>query len=68
MVGALLLTEAITYSPPGTALYKAVTAGSPGAAVPALDFAPPPAGPRVTGRTLSGSGVSSIGDFRKEQR
>jgi hypothetical protein len=54
-VGAILasfvLIEAITYSPVGTALYRVVTAGSPGAAAPPLDFAPPPAGPQVTGRS-----------------
>jgi len=51
MLGVLLLTEAITYSPLGASLYRGVTAGTPGAAVPALDFAPPPPGPRVTGRS-----------------
>ena len=50
LIGSLLLTEAITYSPVGDALYRAVTAGSPGASVPPLDFAAPPAGPLVTGR------------------
>jgi hypothetical protein len=45
MLGCFILTEAITYSPVGTALYRVVTAGSPGAAVPPLSFAPPPAGP-----------------------
>jgi hypothetical protein len=43
-IGAILsvyvLTELITYSPIGTALYNAVVAGSPGAALPALDFPP----------------------------
>jgi hypothetical protein len=53
MVGCLLATEAITYSPVGNAIYGAVTAGSPGAAVSPLGFAPPPAGPPVTGRTAS---------------
>lgn len=53
MVGSLVLTEAITYSPVGSALYRAVTAGSPGAAVPPLDFPPPPAGPLVTGRVAA---------------
>jgi hypothetical protein len=51
MLGAFVLAEAITYSPVGTALYQAVTDGSPGAAVPPLDFAPPPAGPLITGRS-----------------
>ena len=51
MVGSLLLTEAITYSPVGQAIYRGVTAGSPGAAVAPLAFAPPPAGPLRTGRT-----------------
>jgi hypothetical protein len=54
-VGAILasfvLIEAITYSPVGTALYRVVTAGSPGASVAPLDFAPPPAGALVTGRS-----------------
>ena len=50
MIGSFVLTEAITYSPAGTALYAAVTKGSPGAQVAPLDFAPPPAGPLVTGR------------------
>jgi hypothetical protein len=53
MIGCLLATEAITYSPLGGAIYRAVTAGSPGAAVPPLDFAPPPAGPLITGRTAA---------------
>jgi hypothetical protein len=50
MIGALFVTEAITYSPVGGALYRAVAAGSPGAAVAPLDFAAPPAGPLITGR------------------
>jgi hypothetical protein len=45
MAGCLLVTEAITYSPVGDALYREVAAGSPGAAVAPLDFAAPPAGP-----------------------
>ena len=51
MLACLVLTEAITYSPVGTALYRVVTAGSPGAAVPPLDFAPPPETALMTGRS-----------------
>src|SRR4051794_6912556 len=51
MLACFVLTEAVTYSPVGTALYHVTTAGSPGAAVPALDFAPPPATALVTGRS-----------------
>jgi hypothetical protein len=50
MIGAFLLIEAITYSGVGQALYRGVTADSPGAAVPPLQFAPPPTGPLMTGR------------------
>lgn len=45
MAACLILTEAVTYSPMGAALYEAVTAGSPGASVAPLDFPPPPGGP-----------------------
>ncbi|MCY7397842.1 MAG: hypothetical protein LH466_03250 [Sphingomonas bacterium] len=50
MVVTMALTEAITYSPIGGAIYRSVTAGSPGAEVAPLVFPPPPAGPRITGR------------------
>lgn len=50
MLGGFLLIEGITYSGVGQALYRGVTAGSPGAAVPPLQFPPPPAGGLVTGR------------------
>jgi hypothetical protein len=50
-LGALVLTEAITYSPLGLSIYDAVASGSPGASVPPLDFAPPPTGPQITGRS-----------------
>lgn len=52
MLGAFLLIELVTYSPIGGALYGAVTRGSPGAAVAGLEFAPPPAGPLISGRVL----------------
>lgn len=46
----VVLTEVITYSPAGAALYRAAVAGSPGAAVAPLAFPPPPGGPQITGR------------------
>lgn len=51
MIAALLVTEAITYSPIGQGIYASMTKGSPGANVAPLQFAPPPAGGRITGRT-----------------
>lgn len=46
IIGSALLTEAITYSPVGGAIYRAVVAGSPAAAVAPLAFPPPPGGPK----------------------
>jgi len=51
VLGSFALTQAIAYSPLGLALYDAVTAGSPGAAVAPLEFAPPPDTPLMTGRS-----------------
>ncbi|WP_310538792.1 hypothetical protein [Phenylobacterium sp.] len=48
MLGSLLVTEAITYSPVGDAIYRAAVAGSPGAAVAPLAFPAPP-GPPAAG-------------------
>ena len=42
IVASTVLIEALTYSAAGTALYTMATAGSPGAAVTSLAFAPPP--------------------------
>lgn len=50
LVGSLILTEALTYSPVGDALYRGVTAGSPGASIAPLDFAQPPTDGQVTGK------------------
>jgi hypothetical protein len=51
MMAGFLVIEAISYSSVGQVLYRAVTAHSPGANVPPLQFAQPPAGPLVTGRS-----------------
>lgn len=56
-MGAMLMTgvaiDVVTHSPLGDALYRAVTAGSPGADVAPLEFPPPPDGPLITGRTTA---------------
>lgn len=53
MAAIFAMTQAITYSPIGTAIYAAVTRGTPGADISPLGFAPPPAGPLRTGRPHS---------------
>ena len=50
MMCGFLVIEAVTYSSAGQAVYRAITADSPGAHVPALQFSAPPSGPPVTGR------------------
>ena len=52
MIAGFAVSEIVTYSPAGTALYAAVVKGSPAASIPPLEFQPPPAmaGP-VTGRS-----------------
>ncbi|WP_343521475.1 hypothetical protein [Sphingomonas sp.] len=42
ILGVMIGTELIVHSPLGSLIYEAVTAGSPGAAVAPLEFAPPP--------------------------
>ena len=51
IIGSFVLTQAVTYSSAGTAIYGKVTEGSRGAAVPPLEFQPPPEGSLVTGRS-----------------
>lgn len=48
ILGSALLIEAITYSPVGEGVYRAVVTGSPGAAVAPLAFPPPPGPPPIT--------------------
>ena len=50
VLGTIALYDLVAYSPLGDAVYQRVTAGSPGAAVPGLEFPQPPAGPLRTGR------------------
>lgn len=51
MVGTMVAVQAIAYGPFGPELYRMVTAGSPGADVAPLEFAPPPPLGPVTGRS-----------------
>ncbi|MEN2787377.1 hypothetical protein ACFOKI_03875 [Sphingomonas qilianensis] len=53
VLGSALLTQAITYSPVGTAIYRVVAAGSPGASVAPDVYPPFPGTPLITGRHAS---------------
>jgi hypothetical protein len=50
IIGLFIATQALTYSPIGTAIYERVTRGSPGASIAPLEFPPPPPGMQITGR------------------
>ena len=44
IIGTEVITDIVTFTPIGLALYQAVTVGSPGAAIAPLAFPPFPAG------------------------
>ena len=50
MIAGFALTEVLTYSPVGSAIYAVVVKGSPGASVAPLGFGSPPSSGLVTGR------------------
>lgn len=50
LLASFVLVEVITYGPAGTAIYQWATEGSPGAAIPPLEFQPQQ-GRLMTGRT-----------------
>ncbi|WP_404333880.1 hypothetical protein AB2M62_11575 [Sphingomonas sp. MMS12-HWE2-04] len=50
ITGTQLAMSLIAYSPIGLVIYETAMAGSPGALVAPLEFAPPPSGPLITGR------------------
>lgn len=49
-LATLVAAQVVAFGPAGNAIYRAVTAGSPGAAVSPLAFPPPPPGIQITGR------------------
>ncbi len=48
MVGSFVVTQAITYSAAGSAIYGLVASGSPGADIDPMAFPAPPEGPTMT--------------------
>ena len=53
MFASTVLVEVVTYGPLGPPIYRAVTAGSPGARIDPLAYPPPPATRLRTGRSTS---------------
>jgi hypothetical protein len=53
IIGSAVLTNVIAFGPLGPPVYRAATAGSPGALVAPLEFPRPPMGPLRTGRPAS---------------
>ncbi len=53
IIASAALVEAITFGPLGLPIYRAATAGTPGAFVAPLEFPPPPTAPLITGRPAS---------------
>ena len=51
ILGSVILTQAVTYTPVGTAIYDAVTKGYPGAAIDPLGFRPMPESGQIDART-----------------
>ena len=49
MMAMQIAIDLIAFSPAGPAIHRAVTAGTPGAALAPLDFPPPPPGVLITG-------------------
>lgn len=53
IIGSTVLIELLTYGPLGFPIYRAVTAGTPGASVAPLQHPSPPIGPLITRRPAS---------------
>ena len=49
MIGTFIVTQAVTYTPAGRAIYQAAVAGSPGEALDPLVFGTPPGPPPIAG-------------------
>lgn len=69
IIGSVLLTQAVTYTRVGTAIYDSVTKGYPGAAVDPLGFPPAPAGGQIDARTrYRQTGTAPTGGAELAQR